>query len=206
MNYTSILAGLPEIKAFWTAQSVLSYLLFLGILDIISGFYISGVVETSEVFSLPRSGYSKWYHRAMLRNSCILCLMISIVAIICCCLRINGPKFIWISAILLSLNEITLTSFQMLIILLSKKISVGFITTIFIQFIAIFISEQLPDILKYLLVGNWGMLERSSLITSNGYSAKIVVLIETSILIILWNCGWRIIRKNRRNAKWMQLS
>jgi hypothetical protein len=53
---------------------------------------------------------------------------------------------------------------------------------------------------KLLLIGNWGMMVRSTLVDSNGLPIGQTITLECILLILLWAFGWRILRRNRRGV------
>lgn len=200
MEFTSALAGLSEIKDFWSAPILLRYLLLLAVLDAVSGLYIAGVIERCEVFTLTRSGYERWYHRAMLRHGAILCVFLAGIAAITCAISKDSVCAVWIAAAVLALNMLVISNFQMLITMLFGNVSLGYLICMFAQLLSVFLSERLPTVGKWLLIGNWGMALRSTLAVPGGLPIGFVIGVECFILIILWRFGWRMLRKKKRGA------
>lgn len=200
MEFTSALAGLSEIKDYWSAPILLRYLLLLAVLDAVSGLYIAGVIERCEVFTLTRYGYERWYHRAMLGHGAILCVFLAVLAGITCAISKDSVCAVWIAAAVLALNMLVISNFQMLITMLSGNVSLGYLICMFVQLLSVFLSERLPTVGKWLLIGNWGMALRSTLAVPGGLPTGFVIGTECFILIILWRFGWRSLRKKKRGS------
>ena len=200
MEFTSALAGLSEIKDFWSAPILLRYLLLLAVLDAVSGLHIAGVIERCEVFTLTRCGYERWYHRAMMSHGAILCASLVCIAAITCTISKDSVCAVWIAAAVLALNMLVISNFQMLITMLFGNVSLGYLICMFAQLLSVFLSERLPTVGKWLLIGNWGMALRSTLAVPGGLPIGFVIGVECFILIILWRFGWRMLRKKKRGA------
>lgn len=200
MECTSVLAGLSETKEFWKSLDLLRYLLLIAGLDAVPGLYAANVTQRCETFTLPRCGYSQWYHRAMLRNSGALCLSLGIITGIACILAQNDFAAVLLAAGILALNLLVISNIQMFITMLSKNVSLGYLVCMLIQFVSIFCSERMPQAGKMLLIGNWGMMVRSSLAKADGIPIGTAVVLEICILIVLWIFGWRVIRRTRKGA------
>lgn len=200
MNCTTILGGLSEVKEFWATIYMLRYLLLLAGLDAVSGFYTTTVIERCETFMLPRSGFSRWYHRAMLRSGGLLCTVLAAITGITCFVSEDSASTILLAAGILALNLIVIANIQMFITLLSRNISLGYLLCMLVQLLSLFWSEYLPLVGKLLLIGNWGMMVRSTLVDPVGIPIGPVIGLEVIILALFWMFGWRVIRRNRRGA------
>ena len=198
MDCTTILAGLPEVKEYWASLDMLRYLILLAGMDAVSGLHIGNVIERCETFTLPRSGFSRWYHRAMLQSSRVLFVVLALITGITCLATTDNVVTILIAASILLLNLIVLANIQLFITLFTQNVSTGYLICMLIQLLSLFCSERLPMIGKLILIGNWGMMVRSTLIDSTGIPIKGIILLELIILIIFWIFGWRILRWNRR--------
>ena len=200
MNCSNVLAGLSEIKEFWAPMDMLRYLLLLAGLDAVSGLYISNVVERCETLALPRSGYAHWYHRAMLRSGGALCALLAVITGVACLIPGDCISTVLTAAGIFALNLVVLTNIQLFITLISRKVTLGYGLCMLSQLLSVFCSERLPMVGKLLLIGNWGMMVRSTLVNPAGISIRFVIGLEVLILALLWILGWRMIRKNRRGA------
>ncbi len=198
MSYTSILAGLSEYKESWVALNMLYYLLLLAVLDAVSGLYTAKMMEHYEIFVLPRRGYARWYHRAMLEISGIIFFLISVITLISGFKSSDGFYKMILAAAVLALNLTVISNIQMFISLLSRNVMLGYLVCMLIQLVSIFCSERMPHAGKLALIGNWGMLVRSTLIDPDGVPIETSITLEVIILILLWLFGWYVIRLNRR--------
>lgn len=179
---------------------MLRYLLLLAGMDAVSGLYTANVIERCETFTLPRSGYARWFHRAMLGNGVILCLPLAVVTGIACITSGDSFQMVVTASVLLALNLLVVSNLQMFITLMSRNIALGYFACMLIQVISVFCSEQFPQAGKIVLIGNWGMLARSILAQPDGIPIGTAVAAEIAILLILWTFAWRVVRKNRRGA------
>lgn len=200
MTPTTILAGLSEVKDFWVTADMLRYLLLLAGLDAVSGLYISTVIERCETFMLPRSGFSRWYRRAMIRSSAAVCVVLAVIAGISCIVSEDSVSTVLLAAEILTLNLVVLTNLQLFITLLSRNIPLGYLFCMLIQLLSLFVSERFPLAGKIILIGNWGMMARSTLADPAGIPIGLVIGLEIIILALFWILGWRVIRRNRRGA------
>lgn len=200
INCTTIFAGLSETKAFWLSTDLLRYLLLLAGMDAVSGLYTANVIERCETFTLPRSGYARWYHRAMLGGGAVICLPLAVVAGIACLTSRDSVQTVALAAALLALNLLVVSNLQMFITLMTRNIALGYLVCMLMQLISVFCSEQLSPAGKMALLGNWGMLARSTLVQPDGISIGTAVGAEIVILLTLWIFAWRAVRKNRRGA------
>lgn len=196
----TILAGLPEAKDFWAYTDLLRYLFLLSGMDAVSGLYTVNVVERCETFTLPRSGYARWYHRAMLGSAAALFLPLAAATGIACLTSGDSVQTVGIASAILALNLLVVANLQMFITLISRNIALGYLACMLIQLISIFCSERFPPVGRVALIGNWGMLARSSLVQPDGISVGTAVAAEIAILLMLWLFAWRAIRKTRRGA------
>lgn len=200
MQWTTILAGLPEIKDFWVTMDMTCYLLLLIGADTVTGLFITHVIEQSEVFVLPRSGYRRWYCRAILGIGRILGSLLLILTGAFALLSKDSVASVLVAAAVFGLNIFVVSNLQLFITVLSGQVTMGYIVCMFIQLLSVFASEQLPRFGKLLLIGNWGMVLRSTLADPNGIPIVAIIGMECFILIMLWIFGWRIIRKNKRGT------
>ncbi len=200
MDYMTVLAGLSEAKAFWVPADMLRYLLLLAGMDAVSGLYTANVIARCEIFTLPRSGYARWYHRAMAGNAAAVCLPLAALTGIACVISRDSLQTVLTASALLALNLLVMTNLQMFLTLLFRNITPGYFVCMLIQFVSVFCSEQFPPAGKMALIGNWGMLARSTLVQPDGISIGTAVAAEIAILLMLWLFAWRAIRKNRRGA------
>lgn len=200
MGCRTILAGLSETKDFWAYMDVLRYLVLLAGLDAVTGLYTANVIEHCETFTLPRYGYVHWYHQAMLGSAAALCPPLAAVTGIACLTSGDNVQTVVAASAILALNLLTVSNIQMFITLMSRNVALGYLACMLVQMVSIFCSEQLPPAGKMALIGNWGMLARSSLIQPDGISIKTTVTAEIMILLSLWIFAWRAVRKNRRGA------
>lgn len=200
MNWTTVLAGLSETKDFWATIELLQYLLLLAGLNTVAGLYTVNVVEKCEIFSLPRNGYSQWYHRAMLGVSSSVCILLAIITGIACLVSKDSISVVLIAAAVLALNIIVISNIQMFITLLSGSVMPGYLICMLIQLLSLFTSERFPQAVKMLLIGNWGMAVRTTLADPVGVPIGIAITIECLMLFILWIGGWHIIRRYKRGG------
>lgn len=200
MDCTTILAGLPEVKEYWVSLDMLRYLILLAGLDAVSGLYIGNVIEQCETFTLPRSGFSRWYHHAMLQSGLYLFVVLSSITGLALLANNGNSTAILIASVILFLNLIVLANIQLFITLLTKNISTGYMICLLLQLLSLFCSERLPFVGKVMLIGNWGMMARTTLMDSNGIPIKGVILLELIILVVFWLFGWRVMRRNRRGG------
>lgn len=200
MQWTTIFAGLPEDKDCWTMVVLLRYLLLMTGADTVTGLYITHVVEQSETFVLPRSGYRRWYCRSMLGLGRILGVLILILAGAAVLVSRGSIATVLISVAVFGLNIFVVANIQMFITVLSGQVATGYAICLFLQLLSVFFSEQLPKFGKLFLIGNWGMALRSTLADPNGIPIGAVIGMESMVLIMLWIFGWRIIRRNKRGA------
>lgn len=200
MNWTTVLAGLSETKDFWATIELLQYLFLLAGLNTVAGLYIVNVVEQCEVFALPRNGYSRWYHRAMLGVSSSVCILLAIITGIACFVSKDGISVVLIATAVLALNIIVISNIQLFITLLSGNVMVGYLICMFSQLLSLFASERFPQVGKIFLMGNWGMAIRTTLADPIGVPVGTVITIECLLLLILWIGGWRIIRRYKRGG------
>jgi hypothetical protein len=202
MEQTTILAGLPETKEFWASIDMLRYLLLLAGLDAVCGIYISKVTQQCELFTLPRSGYARWYHRAMLGASGAVCLLLLLITGLAGLTSGDSTQTVLLAGGLLLLNMVVIANIELLITLLSQKIALGYLVCMFVQLLSLFGSDRFSHAGKLLLIGNWGMLIRSTWAGPDGIPLKATVPLEILILILLWIFGWRILRRNRRGVSY----
>ncbi len=181
-------------------MDLLRYMFLLAGMDAASGLYTANVIERCETFTLPRSGYARWYHRAMLGNAAVLCLPLAAVAGIACLTSGDSVQTVVTASAVLALNLLVVSNLQMFITLMSQNIALGYLACMLIQMISLFCSEQFPPAGKMALIGNWGMLARSTLVQPNGISIGNAVAVEIVILLMVWIFAWRVIRKNRRGV------
>lgn len=200
MRYTSVLAGLPENKELWDAQSVWGYLLMLSMIEGIMGRYIANVIKKSEIFVLPRAGFLNWYHRSMLHSSSILCFFLATTTTIVCHFSKDDVCGVVLSAVILALNLAVIINIQLLISIISQNVVLSYLVGMLVQMISIFYSEVFPPEGKLILIGNWGMVIRSTLVDPSGVPIGVILIIEISLLILLWTFGGRIIRRSRRGV------
>lgn len=200
MECTTIIAGMTEQKDSWASADLLRYLLLIAGLDAVSGLYTTIVVERCETLTLPRSGWSYWYHRAILYSSVALCAILLAISWITCLISKNCDMTILLSSGILALHMVMLTNLMMLISLVFQNVTLGYLLCMLVQLLSIFCSEQMPSLGKFLLIGNWGMMVRSTLIDPEGIPLAYAIGLEVLILILMWNLGWRIIRRVRRGA------
>lgn len=200
MDYTTILAGLSDTKELWASVDMLRYLLLIVSMDTITGLYIAGIVERCEVFVLPRSGYSSWYHRAMLQCSGVLLITIMIVTGVTCIVSSDSMTSVLLAAAVLALNMLVVANIQIFVTLLCENITLGYMLSMMIELLSIFGSERLSPRGKMFLIGNWGMIIRTTVVNPNGISISAAIVLEVVILITLWELGWRVIRKHRKGA------
>jgi hypothetical protein len=200
MTCFSILAGLSETKDFWSTFDLLRYLCLIVVLDAAAGLYTANVVEQCETFALPRCGYARWYHRAMLGSGASVCLVLGAITGISCLLSEGQLLSLLLAAAILGLNLLVMTGIQLFLSLLTKNISLGYLICMLIQLLSLFVSERYPMWVKLLLIGNWGMMVRSTLVDSNGLPIGQTITLECILLILLWAFGWRILRRNRRGV------
>ncbi len=89
---------------------------------------------------------------------------------------------------------------QIFVTLLCENITLGYMLSMMIELLSIFGSERLSPREKMLLIGNWGMIIRTTVVNPNGISISAAIVLEVVILITLWELGWRVIRKHRKGA------
>lgn len=200
MSCSTILAGLPESKSFWVTMELIRYLLLLNGLNAVSGLYIAKVVQQCEIFTLPRSGYARWYHRSTLSGSLVLWAALGVITMTTCFVSGDNVQSVVLAAVIFGINLTLMFNLQMLITLLSGSVSVGYLVSMFVQSISLFLSERFPPAGKILLIGNWGMMVRSTLVDPAGIPIGPVIGLEFMLLVLLWKFGWRILRWNRRGA------
>lgn len=136
----------------------------------------------------------------MIGNAVVLCLPLAAVTGVSCITSRDSVQTVVTASALLALNLLVISNLQMFITLLSRNIALGYLTCMLIQLISVFFSEQFPPAGKMALIGNWGMLARSTLVQPDGISIGTAVMAEIVILLMLWIFAWRVVRKNRRGA------
>lgn len=201
MECKTILAGLSEIKEYWITLDMLRYLLLIAGMDGISGLYTTKIVERCETFVLPRSGFRRWHHRAMLQSTGLLLLALAVLTGVTLFVSTDSSTTILLAAGILALNLILISNIQMFIIMISGKVTIGYLLCMLIQLLALFCSERLPVTGRILLIGNWGMLIRSTLVHSGGIPMMPALGAELVLLMLFWIFGWRVIRSSRKGWK-----
>lgn len=195
-----LLSGLPEQRYMWGSFFLLLYLSLLCASDSVFGIYAARVVERSEAAVLPRCGYRRWVHRAMLRSSTFLLPMMAVLTVTECLLHTDAWIQVLCSAGLMTLNLIVLGNLLLFFTLLYRNVRLGFLVCILTQLSSMLYSEALPPVGKLLLPGNWGMALRTTLADPNGIAVWPSITIEIVILTALWTFGWRVIRKYRKGV------
>ncbi len=198
MNCSTVLAGLSELREAWNWLAVTRYLLLIALVFLCAGTVATNYADKTRTFYLPRYGYRRWCRVVMLRSG------VSTLPVIAagCILGIAFgaiPREALASVAVLALNMILLAWVQALLILW-KGANVGFVCLVVQQFLSLGLSVYLPGNWKLLLPGNWGMLGRSSFIVEGGFSLPFAVVIELTVMTVLWLYGWCVVRWMKRSA------
>lgn len=196
-SWDFLLAGLPEDPGMWQSRALLLYLVILSVLDALAGFVSTRMISASEIFYLPRSGYCRWY-RHVLKNLSKFVIGYSVILFILTIPSHSNFRERTIAMLMFALNALTLAWLQTIMIASFGNVLIGFSSLLLIQFVSLYCSKRLLSSWKLLLPGNWAMPLRSSLAASEGFPVSYAICIELTLLLLMWCCGWRLVRQIKR--------
>lgn len=198
MNLDFWFSGIPD--ELGPLLFVSRYLFFLMLFNCISGMVVCKIVENQKMFYLIRQGYKMWCLSVLSKSIFAVFTSFSVLVMFSIITHPDTIRTIIISSIVYVLNILTLTAAQSMLIMLSSSAMTGFFPVTMVQFISVFLSRHLPSAWKLILPGNWGMIIRSHVNNSNGFSLAWAIIIEISILFLILLGGWRIIRWHDRKG------
>lgn len=200
-NLAFCLAGLPENPDLWLPQDLLLYMLLLSGLNSLVGTLVVHFVSGYEIFSLPRFGYCCWFRRILSNVTLVVIVYATCIYLLTVFFNAGALFLVTISAIVYLLNGIAISWLQALLIAYNGNGLVSFSLVTLAQLLSIFCSQNLAGNWKIILPGNLAMISRSTLALSNGFSINMAIMLELFILLTIWNCGWRLLRKVNRKVR-----
>lgn len=192
----SIFGGLPDNIFLVSSFSLVRYVLFLGMFSGISGYVAVHMIQDRKLFEVFRFGWKDWYRRG-LRKSLLLISAVSFPFLLISYWHHQEAAILYAFCIFLC-HMLFTGAVQVTLILMKGNAWMPFSIIMVIQIASVLFSCLLPDGWKILLPGNWGCINRSSLVLEKGFSLPAVVIMEWTGLLCFWKMGWKLVRKSNR--------
>ncbi len=188
----SIFGGLASPFFVHDSRSILRYLLFLVLMDGISGYGSFLAIRERKLYTLMRYGWKDWYAAILRRN------IRNTTGAACLLFLVSAFPFTQISTgiafLVFVLNINFLAILQTLLILSSNQAMTGYVVVLLIQLVSVFFSQFAGTFGMIVFPGNWGCLNRSDFIMTGGFPLLPVVVLE--LLLSFTGCiwGWKFVK------------
>ena len=197
-----IILGLPYEVVECSIREIVFFLLFFSIICVILGRFVNKTNIKNNYFSLIRnSGYSRLWHNWCAKIIALSGIMIGMFyAVILCSNAIHEGELLKkttiLALVLWFLGFVVIGEFFIVFQNVRHGEASSFLIVMLIEVLSTFFSDKFPIISK-IFIGNYVMLRRSSIFTSEGYSIVIVIMTIGAIIVgcTLW--GYRIFFRRR---------